>query len=64
MARTSGLRKGAAKARSKIKRAGGKKCGKGKRGRKVCISTKPIAGMKCGKNPINKLYACVARKKG
>lgn len=65
--RTSNLRKSASKAYNKVARArGGMKCGTSRRGakRRVCVSVAPVAGMKCGLNPINHLYACVARKRG
>ncbi len=57
--RTSNLRRGAKKARRKVSRArGGKLCGHAPNGTLVCISTKKISGMHCGKNHINGLYAC------
>lgn len=40
----------------------GTKCKVTKKNVKVCISTKPVPGMKCGKNPKNGLWACA--KKG
>ena len=56
------LRKYASKAYNKVARASGhKRCGTGRGGRRVCLSTEKIAGMKCGRNPINKLYACAKK---
>lgn len=64
--RASNLRRTANKAYNKVYVAGGKKCGRSRRGakKKVCLSTSPMTGFKCGKNPINKLYACVAKGRG
>jgi hypothetical protein len=60
--RISNLRAGADKAFNKVQRApGGKKCGTSRNGVKLCVSTHPIAGMKCGRNPINDLYACAGK---
>ncbi len=41
------------------------KCGTNRKtGTKLCISDKPIPGMRCGRNPKNKKYACASGKGG
>lgn len=45
---------------------GGMKCGTSPRGAKnrVCLATHAVPGMKCGRNPINGLYACSEKRGG
>lgn len=65
--RVSNLKKSANYAYTTVARAKGhKKCGRSPRGAKrtVCLATEPVAGMKCGRNPINNLYACVGKGRG
>jgi hypothetical protein len=63
------LRRYASKAFNKVaSNRYGMKCGTSSRGSKprVCLATHPVPDMKCGRNPINKLYACArpgARKR-
>ena len=67
MARGANLRRHAQKAFNKVAATrGGERCGKSRRGgkREVCLAVAPVVGWKCGKNPINKLYACVAPRRG
>lgn len=65
--RTANLRASARKAYAKVATTRSqRKCGRSSRGAKkqVCLSTAEIPGMRCGKNPINGLYACVEGGKG
>ena len=65
--RKANLVRGARKAFNKVAATrGGERCGRSRRGarRQVCLSVAPLPGVKCGKNPINKLYACVAKGRG
>ena len=67
MARGANLRRTARQAFNTVADTrGSMKCGTSRRGGKnrVCLAVAPVVGMKCGKNPINKLYACAERGGG
>lgn len=57
------LTKSAHKAYDKVARRGGATCGVSTRGgrNRVCLSTDPLPGMKCGFNKINRLWGCAQR---
>lgn len=63
----SRLRKHAGKAFNKVARkSGGRACGTSPRGsrNRVCLSTHPVSGMACGRNPVNGLWACANAGRG
>jgi hypothetical protein len=67
MSRVATLRRHKTEAFNSVARTRfGMKCGVSPRGSKprVCLSVAPVPGMKCGRNPVNGLYACASKGNG